>query len=409
MKAGILTIGEELLSGFTVDTNAAWIAQKLIRAGIQVIETSTVGDNLAAITEALERFDDRLDAVIATGGLGPTHDDITKQAFCQYFDSELTFDEDYWEALVQRFNSRGYQIPENNRSQAEVPVKAETLPNSVGSALGLKFQSPKTTFFALPGIPREMKAIMTQEVLPRLGDHEGSAWITIHTSGIFESALAERLESVVAGQPDVKFAFLPDYSGVDVRLHSSVGGRPGNKLVEQAAQAVEDELGQLVFGRDGTRLEQVVVDLLTTQGHTLALAESCSGGLVSSRITDVPGASKVLLGAVVAYSNDVKVNQLGVSADTLAAFGAVSEQVAGEMAVGVRDAFDSTWGVATTGISGPSGGTAEKPVGLVYIAVAGPAKIMIKELRLMPIRLPHKAVTAQTALGLLRREILNHE
>ena len=409
MKAAILTIGEELISGFTVDTNAAWIAQELLPRGIPVVETVSVGDDLKSILGALEHLDHRMGLVIVTGGLGPTHDDVTKNAFCRYFDSAITFDTVYWESLVERFASRGLVIPENNRSQAEVPVKAEVLPNSVGSALGLRFQSEETTFFVLPGVPREMKAIMTEEVLPGLGKKKDGQWITVRTSGIFESALASRLEPVLASFPKVKLAFLPDYRGVDIRLGPESVGKAAHGEVESAARAIETELGLLAYGRDRTSVEKIVVESLTARGETLALAESCTGGLVASLLTDIPGASQVLLGSVVAYSNDVKERQLGVSPESIREFGAVSEPVAREMAAGAQAALGGTWGVATTGIAGPAGGSTKKPVGLVYIAVAGPGGIVSKELRLVPIRLPHKAATAQAALNLLRREILRYE
>lgn len=409
MKAAILTIGEELISGFTVDTNAAWIAQALLPRGIRVVETVSVGDDREAILGALERLDNRMELVIATGGLGPTHDDITKNAFCRYFDSALEFDPVYWESLVKRFASRGVDISENNRSQAEVPVKAEALPNSVGSALGLKFLSPQTIFIVLPGVPSEMKAIMTEEVLPSLGKQTGDQWITVRTSGIFESALAERLELVLASFPQVRVAFLPDYTGVDIRLWPQSIENTESGAVESAARAIETELGQLAYGRDRTSVAKIVVESLAARGETLALAESCTGGLVASLITDVPGASDVLLGSVVAYSNVVKERQLGVSPDSIKEFGAVSDQVVQEMAAGAQAALGSTWGVATTGISGPGGGSPKKPVGLVYIAVAGPGGMVSNELRLAPIRLPHKAASAQAALNLLRREIISIE
>ena len=409
MKAAILTIGEELISGFTVDTNAAWIAQALLPIGIRVVETVSVGDDPEAIIGALERLDNRMGLVIATGGLGPTHDDITKSAFCRYFDSALEFDTVYWDSLVERFASRGVVIPENNRSQAEVPVKAEVLPNSVGSALGLRFRSPQTTFILLPGVPLEMQAIMTEEVLPSLGKKTGDKWITVRTSGIFESALAERLELVLASFPEVKVAFLPEYSGVNIRLWPASAGNKEPGEVESAARAIETELGALAYGRDQASIGKIVVAALTARGETLALAESCTGGLVASLVTDVPGASKVLLGSVVAYSNAVKEQQLGVSPESMRDFGAVSDVVVREMAAGAQAALGGTWGVATTGISGPTGGTPKKPVGLAYIAVSGPGGIVSKEMHLAPIRLPHKAATAQAALNLLRLEILRLE
>jgi len=278
----------------------------------------------------------------------------------------------------------------------------------VGTAPGLKFQSGTTTFFVLPGVPAEMKAIMTDHLLPTLDDGEVVSWVTIRTTGIFESALAARLEPLVSSFKDVQVAYLPAYTGVDIRLRSATTGDKGRKMIESAAGKIETLVGDLTYGRNDVTLEEVVGRLLTEQQETLALAESCSGGLTASRVTDVPGSSAYMLGAVVAYGNAAKVGQLGVKPETLQAHGAVSEAAAREMAEGVKSVFGAHWGVATTGISGPSGGTPEKPVGLVYLAVAGPQRTVAKEARLVPHRLPHKVATAQAALNLLRLEIMHH-
>lgn len=408
MNAGILTIGDELISGFTVDTNAVWLSQELLRRGISVVMKASVGDETGAIEAILDQWDGKYDWVISTGGLGPTHDDLTKTAFCNYFDSDTRFDEGYWHELVERFQARGYDIPDNNRSQAEIPTKAEFIANPVGTAPGLKFVSAGTTFIVLPGVPREMKAIMTDHVLPGLGSHAPIAWLTLHTVGIFESALAARLEPLLAKFNGVQLAYLPSYTGVDLRLRSLEAGEPGHTRVTSAARELETFLGELVYGRDGDSLASVVGQLLLERRETLALAESCSGGLTASHVTDVPGSSAYFMGGVVAYSNAAKLSQLGVNPATLEDHGAVSEATARELAEGVKAAFDTTWGVATTGISGPTGGSPEKPVGLVYLAVAGPDGTLTKEARLVPDRLPHKDATAHAALNLLRLELLRH-
>ncbi len=408
IKAGLLTIGDELISGFTVDTNAVWLSKELHRRGVSVTMKASVGDETGAIEAILNQWDGKYDWVITTGGLGPTHDDITKLAFCNYFDSETRFDEGYWHELVERFKARGYDIPDNNRSQAEIPTKAEFIANPVGTAPGLKFVSQGTTFIVLPGVPREMKAIMTDHVLPGLEGHAPIAWLTLHTIGIFESALAEMLEPVMTGLTGVHLAYLPSYSGVDLRLRGLETGGAGRVRVDEAAAKLEALLGEQVYGRDSDSLASVVGQLLLKGKETVALAESCSGGLTASHMTDVPGSSAYFLGGVVAYSNGAKVSQLGVNPATLETHGAVSEQTARELAEGVKTAFDATWGVATTGIAGPSGGSDEKPVGLVYLAVAGPDGTHVKKARLVPERLPHKSATAQAALNLLRLELLRH-
>ena len=409
MKAGILTIGEEILIGFTVDTNSAWLAQELLKRGITVAKKTIVGDDQRAITEVLKRWDGELDLVIATGGLGPTHDDITKKAFCTYFESELRFDEDYWNSLQDRFKKRGYRIPANNRSQAEIPIKAVVIHNPVGTAPGLIFHSEKTAFIVLPGVPTEMKAIINEGDISELDGTEAVSITTLRTTGIFESALSEKLGPLVSGMRNVQVAYLPSYIGVDIRISGSTIGDKGRKAVETAVAAMEAEIGEYIYGHDAALMEELVGRLLKERGETVAVAESCSGGLIASRITDVAGSSVYFHGAVVAYSNEAKVSQLGVESSTLKKYGAVSEPTAREMAEGVRKLFGVDWGVSTTGISGPTGGTPDKPVGLVYFAVAGPKRTVARESKLIPHRLPHKLATAQMALNLLRLELLHHE
>lgn len=408
MRAGILTIGDELINGFTVDTNAVWLSQALLSRGVSVAIKASVGDETGAIEAILDQWDGEYDWVITTGGLGPTHDDITKSAFCNYFDSEIRFDEGYWQKLVERFKGRGHTIPDNNRSQAEIPTKAEFIANPVGTAPGLRFISKSTTFIVLPGVPREMKAIMTDHVLPGLEGQAPIAWLTLHTAGIFESALAMRLEPLLAKLGGIQLAYLPSYRGVDLRLRSLATGEQGRSKVASAAGEIEAFLGERVYGRDGDTLASVVGQLLLARRETVALAESCSGGVTASDMTDVPGSSAYFKGGVVAYSDAAKVSQLGVNPATLETHGAVSEATARELAEGARIAFDATWGVATTGIAGPSGGSEEKPVGLVYLAVAGPDGTITREARLVADRLPHKSATAHAALNLLRLELLGH-
>ncbi|MEE9162231.1 MAG: CinA family nicotinamide mononucleotide deamidase-related protein [Candidatus Neomarinimicrobiota bacterium] len=409
MKAGILTVGDELLDGVRVDTNSVWLAQRLLERGASIGIKASVGDEVESIAAMLGSWDGELDLVITTGGLGPTHDDVTIAAFCRYFQCGLEFDEDYWQELVTRFRKRGLDIADNNRSQAEIPEKADALPNSVGTAPGLKFQSPATTFYVVPGVPAEMKAIMTEHVLPTLDQTGGVAWVTLHTTGVMESELAARIHSLIEGNDGVRVAYLPGVTGVDIRLKGVAVGSEGREAVEGLAANLEAELGQLVYGRDETTLEAAVGRLLAERGESVAFAESCSGGLAMSRTADVPGASAYLRGGVVAYSNEVKVAQLQVGEETLKTHGAVSEAVGREMAEGVRSRFEADWGVATTGIAGPGGGTAEKPVGLVFLAVAGPKRTVALEARLIPERLAHKAASTQAALNLLRLELSDYD
>ncbi|MFC1480702.1 competence/damage-inducible protein A [Candidatus Neomarinimicrobiota bacterium] len=405
MNAAILTIGDELLAGFTVDTNAAWIGQQLLKNGIRVTGKATVGDDLDMITRQIADFDGVYELVIITGGLGPTGDDITKSALCKYFTSPLHFDEAYWQLLVERFTQRGYTISENNRGQAEIPDKAETLPNPVGSAQGLLFTTDGTQFVALPGVPREMQAIFQESVLPRFTQPEPLVWTTIHTTGMGESMMAQQLEPMLANLDGVEIAFLPDYTGTDIRLTADDRGAKGAANLNRWIEAIQESLGSLVYGRDDESMISLVFDALSSQNQTVAVAESCSGGLIASQLTDVAGATGIFKGGVVAYSNESKTRLLDVEEASIAANGAVSEDVTLQMAIGVRKKFEADWGLSTTGIAGPSGGSPEKPVGLVYIAVASESSRIVKKYRLVPARLHHKRATAMTALNLLRREI----
>ena len=408
MNAAILTIGNELLGGVVIDSNSAWLARQMAIKGVTVTRKVSVGDVGADIIAMLSALDGEHDLVLITGGLGPTHDDVTKAALCKYFGSGLTFDEQYWGVLVERFSQRGIEIPDNNRSQAEVPDLCEPLPNSVGTALGMKFSSPGTTFIALPGVPAEMKAIIGEHVLPLLGG-QSIAEETLRVTGIFESALSELLEPVITAAKGVTIGILPRLISIDLRLQAQEAGPEGQQAVDAAAQKIKALLGLKVFASGDQTLQEVVGALLIARGETVALAESCSGGLAASWLTDVPGISACFAGGVVAYSNAVKQSLVGVSAQSLADHGAVSEEVALEMAVGVRDAMRATWGISTTGISGPSGGSDDKPVGLVYIAVAGKKGTKVREFHLVPRRIDHKQATAQAALNMLRLELLNDD
>lgn len=405
MNAGILTIGDELLTGFTVDTNAAWLGQQLLKNGIRVSGKASVGDDGDNIVRQIGAMDGVYDLVIITGGLGPTGDDITKSALCSYFDSPLHFDEVCWQALVDRFTKHGFTVSENNRSQAEIPDKAETLPNPVGSALGLIFSSDETQFVALPGVPREMQAIVTESVIPRFAQPDPIVWTTLHCTGMGESNLAQKLEPVLANLEGVDIAFLPDYAGTDIRLTAQDRGDKGQACLNSWVEAIQDSLGALIYGRDDESMIDLVFAALSMQNQTVAVAESCSGGLIASQFTDVAGATGVFRGGLVAYSNASKTDLLEVEASAIVEHGAVSEPVAVQMAIGARTKFGADWGIGTTGIAGPSGGSEEKPVGLVYIAIASASGTIVKKYRLVPDRLHHKRATALAALNLLRREI----
>ncbi len=408
MNAAILTIGNELLGGAVVDTNSAWLSRQLASRGVSVTHKATVGDTREDIIALLAAWDGQHDMVLITGGLGPTHDDITKAALCDYFGSGLTFDQRYWDVLVERFKKRGLEIPDNNRTQAQLPDLCQPLSNSVGTAMGMKFTSEKTIFISLPGVPAEMKAIVSEHVLPAI-EGQSIAETTLRVTGLTESALSTRLEGIISGAKGVTIGILPSLISTDLRVQAQQPGPAGAQAVAALVEKMADLLGNNVFARDAETMQETVGALLKGRGETVALAESCSGGLAASWLTDVPGSSDTFLGAVVAYSDAVKQSALSVSAQTLSRNGAVSEQVALEMAVGVKTAMDSTWGLSTTGIAGPDGGSAGKPVGLVYIAVAGDKRSEAREYHLVPRRLAHKQMTAQAALNMLRLELLSHD
>ncbi|MCH8327460.1 MAG: CinA family nicotinamide mononucleotide deamidase-related protein, partial [Candidatus Marinimicrobia bacterium] len=394
--------------GAVVDTNSAWLSRQLSSRGVFVTHKATVGDTREDIIAVLAAWDGQHDMVLITGGLGPTHDDVTKAALCDYFGSGLTFNEQYWEELVERFKKRGLDIPDNNKTQAQLPDLCETLANSVGTALGMKFTSEKTIFISLPGVPAEMKAIVSEHVLPAIGG-EPIAETTLRVTGLSESALSTQLDAIISAAQGVTIGILPSLISTDLRIVAQEPGSAGADAVADVVDRMAELLGDKVFARNGQTMQETVGALLKGRGETVALAESCSGGLAASWLTDVPGSSDYFLGAVVAYSDAVKQSALGVSAQTLSAHGAVSEQVALEMAGGIRLAMGATWGVATTGISGPDGGSAQKPVGLVHIAVAGIKRSEARKFQLVPRRLDHKQMTAQAALNLLRLELLSHD
>ncbi len=407
MKAAILTVGDELLDGYVTDSNSAWLARALASRGVSVAAKASVGDVKEHIVEALARWDGQFDLVLVTGGLGPTHDDVTKLACCAYFDCGLRFDEAYWAELVSRFEARGYDIPDNNRSQAEIPTACETLPNPAGTALGLKFRSAATTFILLPGVPREMEAIVTGSLLPSLEGPE-LPLRTLRTTGLFESALAQQLGPALEALEGVQVGLLTDVTGVDIRIRAGATGAAGSAAVDRAADDLARILGDKIYSTHGDSLARRVGQLLAQRGESLAIAESCTGGLAAAASTAEAGSSAWFQGAVVAYSDRSKIDLLGVRAETLAAHGAVSAEVALEMAAGVRAALHADWGLATTGISGPGGGSQAKPVGLVYLAVAGSGATKVREAHLIAEREPHRRAAAQSVLDLLRLELQRH-
>ncbi len=379
MQIELLTIGDELLLGFTVDTNAAYLARTLAGIGVEIVHRTTVGDEADKIAAAVSEAIERTGAVITTGGLGPTADDRTRPVIAKLFGRELVRDD----AIVAQIEARFWRMtsakmPETNIVQAMVPAGARVLENHHGTAPGLWIEDAEGRWVAmLPGVPREMRELTNDSILPILRERIGAAPIaivsrTIRTTGIGESALAERLGELGKSVEGMPLAFLPGWAGVDLRLTSRTLAPDAAKVaLDAAARILRDVAGPVVYGEESLDLAELVLDLCRDRGYTIAVGESCTGGLLGARLTAIPGSSDVVHGGIIAYDNGAKTKLLGVSDVTLSEHGAVSEEVARAMAEGCARALGTQIGIGITGIAGPDGGTPEKPVGTVWIAVAG--------------------------------------
>ncbi len=411
MKAEIITIGDEILIGQIIDTNSAWIGEQFNMYGIEIYQITSVHDDLEHICHALKNAEGRVDLVLMTGGLGPTKDDITKKALCEYFGSKLVFHEPTFAHIKERFEKRGIDLNKLNRDQALVPDNCKVIPNNAGTAPCMWFEKNDTIFVSVPGVPFEMKYIVENEILPRLSSNGKTKAIyhkTVLTQGLPESMLAKKIEKWESALPaNIKLAYLPN--PMSVRLRLSAIGKDKKELertVEQEIEKLHKILPDHIFGYDKETMAEVIGRMLKEKGKKLAVAESCTGGYISHLITSVPGSSEFYNGSVTAYSNDVKENTLGVKKSTLEKYGAVSEQVAKEMAEGVKRIFNADFAVSTTGIAGPTGGTQEKPVGTVWIAVAGENKVVVFNHIFGDNRERNIIRSSQTTLQILRRVIL---
>ena len=404
MNVGLITIGNELLSGFTTDTNSAWIGQSVLEVGAEITWHVTIGDQYNHITAALDQVPEDIKVVLVTGGLGPTHDDITQKTLFKYFDVQPVFDEDYWNILNARMVKRARVMPEINKNQAIRPNKGSVIPNNSGSARGLHLNNDRMDVFAMPGVHREMKDMMSSTIIPWIHDKTKSKIYvkTLRTTGAMESILAEKLIDVTEDTRPVTVAFLPQFTGVDIRLMCP----KKNPLIE-IEEKIRDRVDKYIYATGIVNLEETVGDMLVKCGYTISTAESCTGGLLGHRFTNVPGSSTYYLGGVVSYSDDMKMKTLGVQENTLQEFGAVSKQTATEMAQGVRDLFGSDLAIAVTGIAGPGGGTAEKPVGLVYITLVHNDTVWAKEFKFFTDRKLNKQLSSQVALNMVRIHLLN--
>lgn len=406
LKAEIITIGDEILYGSIVDTNAAHMGQRLTELGIQPVWSTTVGDDRESIRHALELAVYRADVVLVTGGLGPTHDDITKDVIAEVTGRRLVFHEDLMADIEAMFTRRGIPMPESNRVQAFLPEEAVVLANPIGTAPGFMVAHARASVFVMPGVPREMIRMLAEQVTPILQKRAGRQVILhrmIRTSGIGESTLSEHIRDVIHSAGEVKVASLPQSTGVNLRLtaHAATREEARQKITALETRIVE-RVGRYIYGTDEDTMEQVVGRLLTERSATIAVAESCTGGLMADRLTDVPGSSAYFDRGIVAYSNAAKIRHLEVPEETIKNHGAVSAETAAAMAEGVRRISGATYGLSTTGVAGPSGGTPEKPVGLVYIGFSHPAGVITRELRLGADRRNNKIRAMLAALNLVR-------
>ena len=377
-----ISIGDELLIGQVINTNAAWLGEHLSDAGFQLDSTLTIGDSEKAILDAFNACMDA-DLVLVTGGLGPTADDITKPTVCKFFKTELEFCQAAYDNVVSLFKRRGFQMSERNRSQAMLPKTCEYVPNTYGTAPCMWMEKKGVVFAFMPGVPFEMKGIFTDELLPRIKEHFHAVPYekrVIMTTGIGESFLADKIKDWEDALPDfLSLAYLPQHGMVRLRLS---GRHEDGRLLHETLDCEVAKLSALIpeyiFAMQDQPIERTVFDLLINKGMTFASAESCTGGNIAHVITLIPGSSEVFKGTAVTYATPMKTKVLGVPVETIGQFGVVSQQVVENMAIGVRDLMEADFGVATTGVAGPSGGTEENPVGTVWIGVASKRGVVSK-------------------------------
>jgi len=409
MLAEIITIGDELLIGQVIDTNSAWMAEQLNLIGIKVHQITSISDDQTHILTTLHEASERAQLILITGGLGPTKDDITKQTLCKYFDTSLVFSEKAYANVEKIFSSRGYAVTELNRLQAMVPANCKVIANPNGTAPCMWFEKNDCIYVSMPGVPFEMKAIMEQEIIPQLLDKLNKVIIhrTILTEGVGESHLASIIEPWEDSLPSfIKLAYLPQPGMVRLRL--TAYGTDRNEL-QEAIDKAEKELyplaGNYIFGFDNDTMESVVGQLLRDKGMTLSTAESCTGGNIAQLITSIAGSSDYFKGSIVAYSNEIKENLLGVPHQVLVEHGAVSEQTVIAMAEGIRSRFATDYAISVSGIAGPGGGTAEKPVGTTWIAVATPTETIARKFMFGEHRGRNIRKASISALNMLRGKL----
>ncbi|MEY2829697.1 MAG: hypothetical protein RIQ33_1555 [Bacteroidota bacterium] len=416
MQAIIITIGDELLIGQTIDTNSAWMGQELNKLGIWVKERIAISDDKNHIITTLEKNKDRADVILITGGLGPTKDDLTKHVLCEYFGGELVMNDEVLQHVTEIFSKRNLPMLETNRQQALMPNNCKTLFNKLGTASGMMWQIPienenrNKFFISMPGVPFEMKHIMQTHVLPMLqGFNKTKVYHrTLITAGIGESFLAHKIENFENNLPtNIKLAYLPSIGMVKLRLTTQ--GNENEALegnLDKAFEVLKIAVKDYLFADNDEPLEATIGNLLRMNKATLSVAESCTGGFIASKLVSMAGSSQYFEGGVVSYSYQAKQNLLNVKKETLDKYGAVSEECVKEMANGTLQKFNTTYAIAVSGIAGPDGGTEDKPVGTVWIALATPQKMIAKKFSFSKDRFRNIELTYVFALKMLMDEII---
>ena len=397
MRIAVLTIGNELLSGKTINTNANWLSKKLSSIGSVITLHITIPDEEAIIINNLDiLFSTQIDLIICTGGLGVTDDDITRDVIFSYFGSNEVFDKDYWAFLENKFLKFGYSLPDSNKSQAVLPDNGKVFSNPIGSARGLIYEKNNITLMVLPGVPSEMKAMFDRTISPWVEEKIDSKifQINIRTTGIPESILFEKVKNIDLEENCHNIGYYPSVYGVDVRI----AGEDLEKI-EKLKDDIRANINEYIYEIGDQNLEEVFIKKLKKKKMTISCAESCTGGLIGHRLTQVPGCSEVFNGGMIIYSNESKINQLGITLKNIEDFGAVSEQVALEMAENIKNKFGTSIGVSTTGIAGPGGGSKSKPVGLVYVGYCDDKSLKVKRFNFSSSRESNKIRTSQAVLN----------
>ena len=405
-KCAILSVGQEILFGYTIDTNAAFFCSELRMLGIEITEMRTVNDIQEDIVKALQELAARADFILVSGGLGPTPDDLTRQAIAQAAGVELILQEELLESIQTYFNRIGHKMVASNTVQAMLPATGTALPNNCGTAPGIRCRIGNALAFSMPGVPSEMKRMFAESVRPELAGYAGESEFylkRLHLCGLGESTVGEYLRELQKEFPELEIGTTVDHFVITVRISSF-----DRKQAEQALALIRKKAEGFLFGEDGCQLEEAIVKSLNDQKQTLALAESCTGGIIAAKIVGISGASKVLLEGVVSYSNESKIKALGVTPEIISKYGAVSARCAQAMAQGVREKTGADYALSVTGIAGPEGGTAEKPVGTVYFAIAAREKThTFKYIFPQSDRNTIRQFTANFTLDVLRRIINN--